>query len=201
MNHCFLTKLVAGLKYFHLQFILAIFLMYETLCSVRNQSFRFTVSKVVPISLLLFSLHQISSFLWSTRHFHRFSFLFVREHTTIWFVLTMYLPRHHLLIIQDTVLSSPIFFFSSYASEECSLRTLSPVNNITNSSRTKRPTISSSCSILPCYSREHPTTWRVLRNPHSRVGNSSRKLHQLDRSNPCTIAHCLGLYCPNRPSR
>jgi hypothetical protein len=96
-----------------------------------------------------------------------------------------------------------LFLFVCKRSKQRSLPTLSPlITTITNLSRTKRPTISSSCSILPCYSRDYPTTWRVLRNLHSCVGSSSRKLHQLDlRSNPCTIAHCLGLYCPKRPSR
>ncbi len=60
----FSMKLVLAKRFSLIKFIVAIFLfMYETLSSVRSLLFRFTVSKVVPISLLLFPLQQILSYL------------------------------------------------------------------------------------------------------------------------------------------
>ena len=86
-----------------------------------------------------------------------------------------------------------VHFLSVYKRSNC--RLLSPINYITNLSRMKSPTISSSCSIRPCYSREYPMASQVLHNPHCLQGSSSRKFHQFDGSNQCTIVNCLGLDC------
>jgi hypothetical protein len=91
------------------------------------------------------------------------------------------------------------FPFCIQAKYNCSL--LSPIHNITNLSRTKSPTISSFCSILPCYSREYPMALQVLHNWHCLQGSSSHKLHQFDGSNQCTIVNCLGLDCRTSRSK
>ena len=106
----------------------------------------------------------------------------------------------YLAQIHETVLPSLCPFPFQYKQSNCAAY-FTPLINITNLSHTKSPTISSSCSILPCYSREYPMALQVLHNPYCLLGSSSRKLHQFDGSNQCTIANCLGLDCRTSRSK